>query len=197
MFDPQGRPKMTQDGPKTVLKSFLFDVNICLRFWSVLGSVLVVFGAPLGSQVGAQIGQKINLKLQDRSCDSLGGSWGDLWPVSGGLGAVLGRSWGGLGRSWAVLGGLGAVLGGLGAVLWQDCFVFRLCSVCFVLFGLFGLLGALGAATCSLQSVMGLLCRTHSALSVFSCSGFEPLVTLWSDFMAGFLRSKANTREHY
>ena len=42
------------------------------------------------------------------------GSWG-------GLGAVLGRSWGDLGRSWvhlgAVLGGLGAVVGGLWAGL--------------------------------------------------------------------------------
>ena len=51
-----------QDGPKTVLKSFFFDVEICLRFWSVLGSALVAFGAPLGSQVGAKIGQKIDQK---------------------------------------------------------------------------------------------------------------------------------------
>ena len=82
-----------QDGPEMVLKSFFFDVEICLRFCSVLGSVLVAFGAPLGGQVGAQIGQKIDLKLQDRSWDSLGGSWGDLWAVLSGLG----RSWGGLG----------------------------------------------------------------------------------------------------
>ena len=45
-----------QDGPKTVLKIFFFDVKICFRFWSVLGSVLVAFGVPLGGQVGAQIG---------------------------------------------------------------------------------------------------------------------------------------------
>ena len=63
-----------QDGPKTVLKSCFFDVKICLRFWSVLGSVLVAFGAPLGSQVGTQIGQKIDLKLQDRSWAILGRS---------------------------------------------------------------------------------------------------------------------------
>ena len=113
-----------QDGPKTVLKSFFFDVKICLRFWSVLGSVLVAFGAPLGSQVGTQIGQKIDLKLQDRSWAILGGSWGDLWAVLGGLGAVLGRSCNNVGRSWvdlgAVLVDLGAVSGcswgGLGAV---------------------------------------------------------------------------------
>ena len=38
-----------QDSPKTALKSFNFDVEICLRFWSVLGSVLVAFGVPFGS----------------------------------------------------------------------------------------------------------------------------------------------------
>ena len=38
-----------QDSPKTALKSFNFDVEICLRFWSVLGSALVAFGVPLGT----------------------------------------------------------------------------------------------------------------------------------------------------
>ena len=61
------RLRSPQDGSKTVLKSFFFDVEICLRFWSVLGSVLVAFGPPLGSEVGAQFGQKFDLKLQDRS----------------------------------------------------------------------------------------------------------------------------------
>ena len=51
------RLRSPQDGSKTVLKSFFFDVEICLRFWSVLGSVLVAFGPPLGSEVGAQFGQ--------------------------------------------------------------------------------------------------------------------------------------------
>ena len=68
------RLRSPQDGSKTVLKSFFFDVEICLRFWSVLGSVLVAFGAPLGSEVGAQFGHKFDLKSQDRSWDSLGGS---------------------------------------------------------------------------------------------------------------------------
>ena len=104
-------PRSPQDGTKTVLKSFFFDVKICLRFWSVLGSVLVAFGAPFGSQVGAQIGQKIDLKLQDRSWAILGGSWGDLWAVLGGLGSVLGRFWAVLGRSWALLGRSWALLG--------------------------------------------------------------------------------------
>ena len=63
-----------QDGPKTVFKSFFFDVEICLRIWSVLGSVLVAFGVPFGSQVGTQIGQKIDLELQDRSWAILGRS---------------------------------------------------------------------------------------------------------------------------
>ena len=51
-----------QDGPKTVLKTTFFDVEICLRFWSVWGSILVTFGAPFGSQVGAQIGPKFDQK---------------------------------------------------------------------------------------------------------------------------------------
>ena len=89
-------------------------------------------------------------------------------------GTVLGRSW----------DGLGAVLGILDAVLGRKCFVFGLCSVCFALFVLFGLLEAVRPEVCSLQSVVSLLCRTHSlqsatgllsrthsALSVFSCSG--------------------------
>ena len=100
-----------QDSPKTVLKSFIFDVEICLRFWSVLGSVLVAFGAPFGSQVGTQIGQKIDLKLQDRSWAILGRSWDDFWAVLGGLGSVLGRFWAVLGRSWALLGRSWALLG--------------------------------------------------------------------------------------
>ena len=106
-----------QDSPKTVLKSFIFDVEICLRFWSVLGSVLVAFGAPFGSQVGTQIGQKIDLKLQDRSWAILGRSWDDFWAVLGGLGSVLGRFWAVLGRSWALLGRSWAVLGRSWALL--------------------------------------------------------------------------------
>ena len=103
------RLRSPQDGSKTVLKSFFFDVEICLRFWCVLGSVLVAFGPPLGVQVGAQFGQKFDLKLQDRSWAIFGLSWGDLGAVLvglgavlGGLGPVLGRSWALLGRSWAV-----------------------------------------------------------------------------------------------
>ena len=73
MFFHQNRPqdeakiglRSPQDSPKTVLKSFFFDVEICLRFWFVLGSVLVALGAPLGGQVGAQIGQKID---QNSTC---------------------------------------------------------------------------------------------------------------------------------
>ena len=98
------RLRSPQDGSKTVLKSFFFDVEICLRFWSVLGSVLVAFGAPLGSQVGAQIGQKFDLKLQDRSWAIFGLSWGGLGAVLVGLGAVLGGLGPLLGRSWALLG---------------------------------------------------------------------------------------------
>ena len=54
-----------QDNPKTILKSFFFDDEICLRFWCVLSSVLVAFGAPFGSQVGAKIESKI---VQKSTC---------------------------------------------------------------------------------------------------------------------------------
>ena len=49
-----------QDGSKTVLKSFFFDVEICLRFWSVLDSVLVAFGAPLGAKLAPKSKKKSN-----------------------------------------------------------------------------------------------------------------------------------------
>ena len=59
-------PRSPQDGPKTVLKSFFFDVQICLRFWFVLGAVLVPFWVPFGAPFGTKILQKIDLKSQDR-----------------------------------------------------------------------------------------------------------------------------------
>ena len=37
-------PRSTQDAPKTVLKSYFFDVQNCDQFWSVLGSILGAFG---------------------------------------------------------------------------------------------------------------------------------------------------------
>ena len=40
-------PRSTQDAPKTVLKSYVFDVQNYDRFWFVLGSIL---GRPCGSQ---------------------------------------------------------------------------------------------------------------------------------------------------
>ena len=119
-----------QDGSKTVLKSFFFDVEICLRFWSVLGSVLVAFGPPLGSQVGTKIGQKIDLELQDRSWAIFGRSWGDLGAVLGGLGAIFGLSWAVLGRSWAVLGRSWALLGRSWPVLVALGGAVLLCGLC-------------------------------------------------------------------
>ena len=59
-------PSSPQDGTKTVLKSFFFDVEICLRFWFVLGAVLAPFWVPFGTLFGTKIGQKIDLKSQDR-----------------------------------------------------------------------------------------------------------------------------------
>ena len=127
MFFHQNRPqdeakiglRSPQDGSKTVLKSFIFDVEICLRFLSVLGPVLVALGAPLRSQVGTKIGQKSssNCKIGlGRFLGDLGAIFGLSWAVLGRSWAVLGRSWALLGRSWPVLVALG------GAVL--------LCGLC-------------------------------------------------------------------
>ena len=59
-------PSSPQDGTKTVLKSFFFDVEICLRFWFVLGAVLTPFWVPFGTLFGTKICEKIDLKSQDR-----------------------------------------------------------------------------------------------------------------------------------
>ena len=111
---PQDEAKIAarspQDGPKTVLKTSFFDVEICFRFWSVWGSILVTFGAPFGSQVGAQIGPKID---QNRPATPDGPKGAQERPKSTPRG-TQGRSWGGLGRSW---GGLGRPWDGLGSPL--------------------------------------------------------------------------------
>ena len=70
MYFHQNRPqdeakiglRSPRDSSKTVLKRLIFDVEMCHRFWFVLGSVLVAFGAPFGSQVGDKIGPKIDKK---------------------------------------------------------------------------------------------------------------------------------------
>ena len=55
----QNGPKSPQDGPKTVLKRYLFDVKKYHRFWSVLGSIWGAFWGPFWAPFGA--------------------SWGPLW----------------------------------------------------------------------------------------------------------------------
>ena len=41
---PQNDPRQAQDGSKRVLKAFLFYVEFCVQFWSVLGSILELPG---------------------------------------------------------------------------------------------------------------------------------------------------------
>ena len=79
----------------------------CLRFWCVLGGILVALGLPKWSQVGAKIDPKND---QKKGCSSraakmgqravLGPSWGGLGAVLGGPGAAWGWSGGGLGAVW-------------------------------------------------------------------------------------------------
>ena len=47
-------PRSTQDAPKTVLKSYVFDVQNYDRFWFVLGSILGAFGEALWLPKGYQ-----------------------------------------------------------------------------------------------------------------------------------------------
>ena len=52
--DAENAPRSTQDAPKTVLKSYFFDVQNYDRFWSVLGSILGAFGEAFWLQKGHQ-----------------------------------------------------------------------------------------------------------------------------------------------
>ena len=79
----------------------------CLRFWCVLGGILVALGLPKWSQVGAKIDPKNDHKQECPSRAAkmgqravLGPSWGGLGAVLGGPGAAWGWSGGGLGAVW-------------------------------------------------------------------------------------------------
>ena len=113
-LDPKMASKMAQDRPKTASRRsycgsffasiFVFDFGpFWARFWSLLGRLLAPKLGPKSIKNRPQIARPL-----------LDQSWG-------GLGVILGLSWGGLGRSWGALGrcwgGHGAVLGGLGSVL--------------------------------------------------------------------------------
>ena len=51
-FDPKMGPKIgprwSQDGFKTILEGVCFRLRFCLRFWSVLSSILSYFGSNMG-----------------------------------------------------------------------------------------------------------------------------------------------------
>ena len=61
-FWPQDRhqndPRQTQDGSKRVLRAFFFDVELCVRFCSVLGSILAPLGSLLDFKIDLRIVQK-------------------------------------------------------------------------------------------------------------------------------------------
>ena len=50
----ENAPRSTQDAPKTVLKSYFFDVQNCDRFWCDLASILGAFWEPFWLQKGSQ-----------------------------------------------------------------------------------------------------------------------------------------------
>ena len=52
----QDDPRSTQDGSKTIFKTFFFRPRFYLRFWSVLGPILAPFWLHLGSPLGLKIG---------------------------------------------------------------------------------------------------------------------------------------------
>ena len=87
-------------------------------FWAVLGGLGLswdVLGGP-GVVLANLGGSRGGLGRV------LGQSWGGLEGVVGGLGGVL---WSNLGPSWGILGPLGGILGPLGDILVQ--FFFRWC----------------------------------------------------------------------
>ena len=59
IFDPKIDPQTTQDRPKTdprgSSKPSFFNVDFCIHFWCVLGSILDPFGEPFGFQNRSQI----------------------------------------------------------------------------------------------------------------------------------------------
>jgi methyltransferase-like protein len=59
---PQNGPRQAQDGSKRVSKAFFFDVEFCVQFWTVLGSILDRFGGPFGPQTRSKINPEINQK---------------------------------------------------------------------------------------------------------------------------------------
>ena len=67
IFDPKIVPKTTQDWPKTdprgSSKPFFFHTDFCVRFCSVLGSILDPLGEPFGPQNRSQIAPDFFLKL--------------------------------------------------------------------------------------------------------------------------------------
>ena len=60
---PQNDPRQAQDGSKRVFKAFLFHVDFCTRFLTVLDSILGPFGEPFGPQNRSQIEPHFVLKL--------------------------------------------------------------------------------------------------------------------------------------
>ena len=65
---PRNGQKITQDDTKRVPKMRFFHVYFCLRFWTVLGSILARFWEPFGPQDRSKIGSKIIKKL---SCGNI------------------------------------------------------------------------------------------------------------------------------
>ena len=106
------RPKIPQDAPKTVLESYLFDVQNFDRFWFVLGSILVAFGDAFWVLLGTSWGSIWSPKTE-LSCRR---SWAASW---GRLGGVLGASREPLGFSQGLLGGSLEPLGDLLGALWS------------------------------------------------------------------------------
>jgi len=54
--------KSTKNGSKSFLERYFLHLVFCLRFWYVLGTILVTFWLPKWSQVGSKIEQKNNPK---------------------------------------------------------------------------------------------------------------------------------------
>ena len=67
IFEPQdglqNAPRSAQDDSKSLLKSNFFALENCLKFWLVLGRILVYFGSSLGGPKTNAVGAISVLKL--------------------------------------------------------------------------------------------------------------------------------------
>ena len=112
-----------QDGPKTVLKSFFFDVEICLRFGFVWDAALVPFWGGFGGAKSVIFGIDFRVRFQECVCmcalgvrGRVDASWERLRAAQERPRAAQERPRAAQERSWVAPG---AVLAAVGSFFWR------------------------------------------------------------------------------